>query len=80
MVLNTNANWISNSDETKSTNDYVFTLGGDAVAWRSTRQTMESKFVALEMDDSEAKWLKNFIANIPLGMEPTPSIYMHCDS
>ena len=72
-------NWISDLDETKSTSGYVFTLGGSAVAWRSTRQTiiarstMESKFVALEMASSEAEWLKNFLANIPLGMKLTPS-------
>ena len=28
------ANWISDSDETKSTSGYVFTLGGGTVAWR----------------------------------------------
>jgi len=49
------ANWISDSDETKSTSGYVFTLGGGAITWRSTRQTiiarstMESEFVALKM-------------------------------
>ena len=79
------ANWISDSDETKSTSGYVFTLGGGAVTWRSARQTiiarstMESEFVALEMAGSEAEWLKNFLANIPLGMKPTPSVSMHCD-
>ena len=41
---------------------------------------MESDFVALDMVGSEAKWLKNFLANIPLGMKPTPSMSMHCDS
>jgi len=41
---------------------------------------MESEFVALEMAGSKAEWLKNFLANIPLGMKPTPSISMHCDS
>ena len=41
---------------------------------------MESKFVALEMAGSEPEWLKNFLINIPLGMKPTPSISMHCDS
>ena len=60
--------------------------GWCAVAWRSARQTiiarstMESEFVALEMAGSKAEWLKNFLANIPLGMKPTPSISMHCDS
>jgi len=71
-------NWISDSEETKSTSGYVFTLGGGAVAWRSAvqtiiaRSTMESEFVALEMAGSEVEWLKNFLANIPLGMKPTP--------
>ena len=64
----------------------MFTLGDGALAWRSARQTiiarstMELEFVALEMAGSEAEWLKKFLANIPLGMKPTPSISMHCDS
>ncbi|WVZ07142.1 hypothetical protein V8G54_020488 [Vigna mungo] len=79
------ANWISDSDETKSTSGYVYTLGGGAITWRSVRQTiiarstMESEFVSLEMAGSEAEWLKNFLANIPLGMKPTPSVSIHCD-
>jgi len=72
-------------DLSKSTSGYVFTLGGDAVTRRSAKQTiiarstMESEFVALEMVGSEVEWLKNFLANIPLGMKPTPSVSMHCD-
>ncbi|XP_070026188.1 secreted RxLR effector protein 161-like [Nicotiana sylvestris] len=79
------ANWISNSDETKSTSGYVFTLSGGAVAWKSAKQTiivrsaMESEFVALELASNEAEWLKNLLASIPLGIKPTPSVSMHCD-
>jgi len=40
---------------------------------------LEFEFVALEMAGSEAEWLKNFLANIPLGMKPTPSVSMYCD-
>ena len=53
------AKWIFDSDETKSTSGYVFTLGGGAVTWRSVRQSiivrsiMESEFVALEMAESD---------------------------
>lgn len=49
------ANWIPNSYETKSTSGYVFTLGGSVVNWRSAKQTiigrstMESLFGALEL-------------------------------
>jgi hypothetical protein len=79
------ANWISDSDETKSTSGYVFTLGGGAIAWRSVKQsiiarsTMESEFIALELAGSEAEWLRNLLASIPLGIKPTPSVSMHCD-
>ena len=31
------ANWISDSDEIKSTSGYVFTLGGGVVAWKSSK-------------------------------------------
>ncbi len=68
------ANWISDSDETKSTSGYIFTLGGGAVSWKSSKQTiiarstMESEFIALEMAGSEAEWLKNFLADISLGI------------
>jgi len=31
------------------------------------------------MAESEAKWLKNFLAYISLGMKPVPSVSMHCD-
>jgi len=79
------ANWISDSDETKSTSGYVFTLGGGAVMWRSSKQsiiarsTMESEFIALELAGSEAEWLRNLLANIPLEIKPTPSVSMHSD-
>ena len=47
------ANWISDSDEIKSTSGYVFILGGSTVSWKSgkqtciTRSTMEVEFIAL---------------------------------
>ena len=78
-------NWISDSDETKSTSGYVFTLGGGAVTWRSSKQTiiarstMESEFIALELAGNEAEWLRHFLENIPLGTKLKPSVSMHCD-
>jgi len=38
-----------------------------------------NEFIALEMVGSEAEWLKNFLANIPVGMKPTPFVLIHCD-
>ena len=66
-----NANRISDNDETNSTSDYVFTLGGGAISWKSSKQTcnarsiMESEFVALEKAGIEVEWLRNLLVNIP---------------
>ena len=57
------ANWISDSKNSKSTSGYVFTLGGAAVSWKSSKQTllarstMESEFIALDKAAEEAEWL-----------------------
>ncbi|GMI72562.1 cysteine-rich RLK (RECEPTOR-like protein kinase) 8 [Hibiscus trionum] len=51
------ANWISDSDEIKSTSGYVFTFGGGTISWKSAKQTliarstMESEFIALELTE-----------------------------
>ena len=55
------ASWISNVKDSKLHNGYVFTLGGDSVSWKSSkctiigRSTMESKFIALDKYEEEAK-------------------------
>lgn len=41
---------------------------------------MEFEFIALEMDDREAEWLRNFVADVPLWEKPVQSILLHCDS
>lgn len=80
------ANWVSDSDETKSTSGYVFTLGGGAITWKSVRQTIltkssrDSEFIAMELAGTEAEWLKNFLADIPISEKPTPSVSLHCDN
>ena len=40
---------------------------------------MESELIALESASKEVEWLRNFISRIPLGMQPTSSVSMHCD-
>ncbi|KAH9705270.1 hypothetical protein KPL70_011800 [Citrus sinensis] len=61
------ANWISDVKDSKSTSSYVFTLAGVAISWRSSKQTviarstMESEFIALDKCGKEAEWLRNFL-------------------
>ena len=66
------ANWISNSDDMKSTRGYVFIIGGSAFSWKSTKQTcitrstMKAEFITLEKANSKAEWLRNLLADISL--------------
>jgi len=49
-------------------------------SWKQLLQDQQwNEFIALEMVGSEAEWLKNFLANIPVGMKPTPFVLIHCD-
>ena len=70
----------------KCTSGYVFILGGNAVSWKSakqtciTRSTMEARFIALEKTSFEAERLRNLLADIPLWTRPTPFVSMRCDS
>ncbi|RVW42781.1 Retrovirus-related Pol polyprotein from transposon TNT 1-94 [Vitis vinifera] len=81
-----NANWISDSYEMKSTSGYVFILGGSAISWKSAKQTciirstMKVEFIALEKTSFEAEWLRNLLIDIPLWTRPTSSVSMCCDS
>ena len=80
------ANWIADSEESKSTSGYVFTLAGAAVSWKSTKQTciarstMESEFIALDKAGEEAEWLRHFLEDIPFWPKPVPAICIHCDN
>ena len=55
------ANWISDSDEMKSTSGYVFILGRSIVSWNFAKQTcitwsiMEVEFITLEKASFEAE-------------------------
>ena len=57
------ANWITDTKDIKSTSGYVFTLGGAAMSWNSSKQTcidrstMELEFIALDKSGEEAEWL-----------------------
>ena len=64
----------------------MFKFGGGAVTWRSAKQTVltkssrDSEFIALALAGSDAEWLTNFLADIPLGSKPISSVSIHCDN
>ena len=80
------SNGISDTKDSKSTSGYLFTLGGGAVSWKSSKQTciarspMEFELIALDKAGEEAKWLRHFLEDIPIWPQSVPGICIHCDS
>lgn len=80
------ANWASNKESSKSTNRWVFTLGGAIVAWASKKQnfvalsSMESEYVAMSIASKEIIWFKRFLRSIPFIDPSEKSITVHCDN
>ena len=74
------------SDDSKATNDYIFSIASGAVSWKSKKQTilaqstMESEMIALATASEEASWLRSLLAEIPLWERPIPAVLIHCDS
>ena len=80
------SNWISDIDQIYATSGYVFTFGGDAVSWRSckqtilTKSTMEAELTALDTASAEAEWLRELLLDLPMVEKPIPAILMNCDN
>ena len=73
----TNSDFMSDRDERKSTSGAVFTLGGGAVIWRSSKQkciadsTMEAEYVAASESSKHAIWLGKLLKELNV----TPNSY-----
>ncbi|XP_052489868.1 secreted RxLR effector protein 161-like [Gossypium raimondii] len=80
------ASWIFDIQDAKGTSGYIFTLGGGAMSWKSSRQmiitrsTMEFEFIALDKSGEEIEWLRNFLEDIPNWPKPVPTICIYCDN
>ncbi|XP_075103506.1 uncharacterized protein LOC142178077 [Nicotiana tabacum] len=78
----TDSDFQSDRDSRKSTSGNVFTLGGEAISWRSIKQTcvadstMEVEYVAAK----EAVWLGNFLRELAVIPSIQASITLYCDN
>ena len=86
VEAHTDSSFQSDIDDSKSTSGFVFTLGGGAVSWRSSKQetvadsTMEAEYIAANDAAKEAVWMKKFLAElevIPTISNPVP---LYCDN
>jgi hypothetical protein len=63
-------NWMFDTKVSKSISGYVFTLSGEVVSWKSskqmcvTRSMMKSKFITFDKVEEEGEWIYNFLEDI----------------
>ena len=67
-------------------NGYVFTLGGDGISWKLSKQTcvekstVEFEFIVLDKTREEVEWLQNVLEVIPRWPKIVLTICFHCNS
>ncbi|CAH9095404.1 unnamed protein product [Cuscuta europaea] len=80
------ASWIAKNSGSYGCTGYVFTFGGEAVAWKSTKQTVlsrstfEAELCALDTTGIMAEWFMGLISELPIFSNQIPPICLHCDS
>ena len=73
-------------DSSKSTSEYIFLLTGEAVSWRSIKQTIvasstiEAEFIACYETTSQGLWLKNFISGLKVVDSISRPLKIFCDN
>ena len=79
-------NGVTDSHSVKSAIRYVFMFGGDAVSWKSCKQTviarstMESKLIARDTTCLETEWLKDLLYEFYIVLRPILPILVRTDS
>ncbi|WKA10964.1 hypothetical protein VitviT2T_028504 [Vitis vinifera] len=74
------------SDDPKSTSGYIFMLAGEAISWKSVKQsrvaslTMYPEFVACYGASSQAVWLRNLISELQVVDSIFRPIVIYCDN
>ena len=78
IVGYTNADFVRDVDDRKSTSGHVFLFGGIAVSWLSKKQgcvakhTMEAEYISCSTTISEAVWIKRYVDNLKFGIPNRP--------
>ena len=80
------ANWISNADNIYATSEYVFSLKGGAVSWKSCKQTvlmrsiMETELTGLDTPLVKVEWLRELLMDLSVVEKTIPTIFINCDN
>ena len=75
------ADWAGNPDDRTSTGAYVIFLGGNPIAWSSTKQrtvarsSTEAEYRAIASAAAEIEWIKSLLQELGIMLSSAPVIY-----
>ncbi|GJU94931.1 retrotransposon protein, putative, ty1-copia subclass [Tanacetum coccineum] len=78
--------YLTDADDLKSQNGYVFVLNGGAVDWKRTKQSIfatssaEAEYTAAYDASKEAVWVKKIISGLGIVLTIEEPINMYCDN
>ena len=82
----TDSSFQSDHDDSKSMSEFVFTLNGGAVCWKSSKQhsvadsVCEAEYVAASDAAKEAVWIKKFVNQLGVAPLINGSVLLYCDN
>ena len=86
LKVYSDADWMSDTKDSRSTCRYVFIFGGAIVSWKSFKQTcivrftIKLEFIAFDKAGDKAKWIQNFLDGISYWPKLVLVICVHYDS
>ncbi|KAF3662318.1 putative lysosomal alpha-glucosidase-like [Capsicum annuum] len=85
-IGHTDSDFQLDKDSRKSTSEYVFTLGGGVIVWKSIKQscvadsTMKVEYVVSSKTPKEVVWLDNFLKELGVVLSVLISLPLYCDN
>ncbi|GJT65922.1 hypothetical protein Tco_1017402 [Tanacetum coccineum] len=82
----TDAGYLTDADDLKSQNRYVFVLNGGVLDWKSGKQSIfaasstEAEYIAAHDASKEAVWVRKFIYGLSIVPTIEEPINMYCDN
>jgi hypothetical protein len=74
----TDASFQTDKDDSKSQSEFVFTLNGGAISWKSSKQdtvadsTMEAEYIAASDATKEGVWMRKFLIELDVFLNASP--------
>jgi hypothetical protein len=88
LVVNgyTDTSFQTDTNDSQSQSDFVFTINGGAVSWKSSKQAMmtnsitEAEYITASESTNEGVWMRRFLIELGVFSNASSPLNLHCDN